>query len=60
MRLFVLSLLLLLLSACGSSPVPASAKEINAKQEIEENMSEAQKARMEYLALQHKRAKESS
>ena len=60
MRLFVLPLLFFVFSGCSSSPVPTSQKAVKAKHEIEENISEAQNARMEYLALQRKRAKESS
>ena len=60
MRLFILPLLFFIFSGCSSSPVPASEKAVKTKYEIEKNISEAQKARMEYLALQQKRAKESS
>lgn len=60
MRLFVLPLLFFFFSGCSSSPVPTSEKAVTAKHEIEKNISEAQKARMEYLALQRKRAKESN
>jgi len=60
MRLLLLSLLLFFFSACTSSPVHLPDRETKAKDEIAKNISEAQKARMEYLALQQKRAKESS
>lgn len=60
MRLFLLPLFFFIFSGCATSVVPTSDNEVRAKHEIEKNISEAQKARMEYLTLQQRRVKESS
>jgi len=59
---YILSLFftLLFMNGCTDSATPPSQKEIQAKKMIKSNMSEAERARSEYLALQAKRKKESS
>ena len=50
----------LFINGCTNTPSPQSQEEINAKRMIERNISDAEKAKNEYLALQRKRQKESS
>ena len=60
MRYFVPILFILLFNGCSDTPTPQSEEEINAKQMIKRNISDAEKAKSEYLALQKKRQKESA
>ncbi len=59
-NLFFISLLgILFLGGCHQDePTPPSSQEANAKSAIETNLSDAQKAQNEYLALQRKRKAE--
>jgi len=58
--LITISLILFFVNGCTNAPVVQSQEEINAQKMIKSNISEAEKARNEYLALQAKRKKESS
>ncbi len=58
MKYFLCFIVIFFLYGCsGSSPSPHTDKSIKATQEIQNNISEAQKAREEYLALQRNRHK---
>jgi hypothetical protein len=59
MHYFFSILTLILINGCADSPTPRSDKEAKAQQMIQTNITEAEKARSEYLALQEKRKKES-
>jgi len=52
-------LTLFILSGCTNTPSPQSDKEIEAQKAIAANLSEAEQAKSEYLALQQKRRSES-
>jgi len=56
--LFSTLLILLFLNGCTGTKSPQLQKEIQAKQVIESNKSEAEQAKNEYLALKAKRQKE--
>jgi hypothetical protein len=58
MRYLILCTTILFFSGCTDTPTPQEEKEVLAQAAIQENMSEAKKARSEYLALQEKRRKE--
>jgi len=55
MKFFLLSVIFLLISGCGDTPAPHADKSAKTTQEIQNNISEAEKARKEYLALQRRR-----
>ena len=58
MKFFLLSAALLFISGCGNTPAPHTDKSAKATQEIQNNISEAEKARKEYLALQRCRKRD--
>jgi hypothetical protein len=60
MKYYYLPFILLLISGCTQTPTPQSKKEIEAKNMIQTNISEAEQAKHEYLTLQKKRQKETS
>ena len=51
---------LLFLYGCTDAPTPQSNKELHTQEMIQHNISEAEKAKNEYLALQKKRQFETS
>jgi len=56
MKFFLLSIIFLFISGCGNTPAaPHADKSARTTQEIQNNISEAEKARKEYLALQQRR-----
>jgi len=60
MRYLIPTLLILLFNGCIDTPTPQPGKEIETKKVIATNLSEAEKARSEYSALQEQRKKEST
>jgi F0F1-type ATP synthase membrane subunit b/b' len=58
--LFSLLFILFFINGCTRSATPQSHDEVNAKKMIKSNITDAERARSEYLALQAKRKKESS
>jgi len=58
MQYFIIFISCLLFTGCTHTPTPQAEKESHAKAAIEANMSEAQKAQSEYVALQNKRRRE--
>ena len=60
MRYLIPALLIFLFNGCIDTPTPQPNKEIEAKEAIATNLSEAKKARSEYSALQEQRKKEST
>ena len=60
MKYLIPTLLIFLFNGCTDTPTPQSGKEIKAKEAIATNLSEAEKARSEYSALQEQRKKEST
>jgi NADH:ubiquinone oxidoreductase subunit B-like Fe-S oxidoreductase len=56
MKIALLSLLILLLCGCMETPEAPASKEILAKEKIQNNKTEAQIAKEEYLKLQKHRA----
>jgi hypothetical protein len=55
MRLIFISLILLFISGCTETPDVSPSKEVIAKDQIQSNKTEAQKAKEEYSDLQKKR-----
>ncbi len=60
MRFYITLGIILFAAGCTDATSPEPNQELNAKQEIKKNLTEAEQARMEYLALKAKREKETA
>jgi len=58
MRLLFISFILLFISGCMETPEPSSSKEVIAQDQIKSNITEAEKAKEEYIELQKQRKSE--
>ena len=58
MRLLFISLILLFISGCMETPELSPSKEVIAQDQIKSNITEAEKAKEEYVEIQKQRKNE--